>query len=310
MKKGAAVDVLRRHCRVAQMSMNQLPFDFAVEGYPLAPATLYKVGGPARLALLPRSAAEAMAAVNWMLAQPGRHLILGRGSNVLISDAGFDGTVLITTGLTNLEALGEDRYRVEGGLDLNVLVRDVLLPNNYEGTGALTGIPGSVGGAIYMNAGTVNGSTCQYLESVDLIGPGGGRTVAMEPSLYGYRRQSFCSPDDLILQGVFRFERSDTDQRAVYEHYMQRRREKQPQGDCCGSVFKNPEGEHAGRLIEACGLKGLRYGGAVISPMHANFIMNENSARFDDILHLIGVCKQEVRERFGVDLEEEVRIIR
>lgn len=289
--------------------MDRPPFEFAEEQYPLAPATLYRVGGPAAYALVPRNADEAIAALEWMLERPTPRLILGRGSNVLISDGGFSGYVLITTRLTGMEPLGNDRYRVEGGFDLGRLVREVLVPNNYEGTGALTGIPGSVGGAIYMNAGTVNGSTCEYLESVELFGPRGLVTIPMEPSQYAYRSQHFCGPDDLILRGVFRFRRSDQDQRAVYDHYMQRRREKQPQGSCCGSVFKNPPGDHAGRLIEACGLKGTRRGGAIISPMHANFIMNEDNATFDDILGLIHLCRETVKDRFGVDLEEEVRVI-
>jgi len=289
--------------------MKKPPFEFCVENFPLAPTTLYKVGGPARFALVPRNADEAIEAVGWMLAQSEPHLILGRGSNVLISDDGFDGYVLFTTELKGLTPLGDDRYMIEGGLDLDVLVRDVIVPNNYEGTGALTGIPGSVGGAIYMNAGTVNGATCDYIESVDLIGPQGAVRVRMDPALYGYRRQSFCSPHDLILRAIFRFTKSDTDQKAIYDRYMQRRKEKQPQGDCCGSVFKNPPNEHAGRLIEACGLKGTRHGGAIISPMHANFIMNENGATFDDVMSLIRLCREKVQQAFGLELETEVRII-
>ena len=289
--------------------MSTIPFDFAEEDYALAPLTLYGVGGPARLALFPRTAEEACRACAWMAEAPGPKLILGRGSNVLISDDGYSGTVLVTTGLDELDELGEGRHRVEGGVELDRLVRDVMLPNNYAGVGALTGIPGSVGGAIYMNAGTVNGSTCELLESVDLVGPVGQRSVAMDPSLYSYRGQTFCGHDSLILWGVFRFEKADEDQQAIYDHYMERRKEKQPQGNCCGSVFKNPEGDHAGRLVEACGLKGTRRGGAVISPMHANFIMNEGGATFDDIAGLIALCKERVRERFGTELREEVVVI-
>ncbi len=284
--------------------------DFAVENYPLAPGTYYHVGGPARLALFPRTIDEAQSAYAWMRSQPGPHLILGGGSNVLISDTGFPGIVLFTTELGTLENLGEHRYRAASGVILQKLVREVMLPNNYGGVGALTGIPGSVGGAIFMNAGTVNGSTCQWLESVDLLGAGGARTVQMAPSLYAYRSQRFCAPEELILGGVFRFEVAGEDQRAVYQHYMQRRRDTQPQGFCCGSVFKNPPGEHAARLIEQCGLKGTRQGGAIISPKHANFIMNEDHATFADILSLIELARRSVRDRFGIELEEEVRILR
>ena len=137
----------------------------------------------------------------------------------------------------------------------------------------------------------------------------GLRSEAVTPELYSYRGQSFCGLYEVILGGTFRFTPSGEDQRAVYDHYMRRRREKQPQGLCCGSVFKNPPNDHAGRLIEACGLKGLRRGGAVISPMHANFIMNEDNATFADVLGLIQAARDVVRGRFGVTLETEVRII-
>lgn len=289
--------------------MKTPPFEYAHGDYPLAPLTRYRVGGPARVALLPRTLAEAREAYLWLVGQLSRRLILGGGSNVLISDKGFDGVVLVTTALDGIESLGGDRYRVECGAELGDVVQDVLLPNNYDGVGGLTGIPGSVGGAVYMNAGTVNGSACQWLESVEVIGPEGNRAIHIQPSLYGYRAQRFCPPGHLILEGVFHFRRATEDQRAVYEHYMDRRREKQPQGYCCGSVFKNPEGDHAGRLIEACGLKGKRLGGAMVSPLHANFIMNEDGATFDDILGLILLCRQAVNEKFGVALEREVVVI-
>lgn len=285
------------------------PFPFARADYPLAPATRYNIGGPARLALLPETEDDAAAAHAWMLRQPGPHLVLGGGSNVLVADAGFPGIVLLTTRLTRLDDLGGDRWRAGAGLALSALVRDVMLARNYAGVGALTGIPGSVGGAIFMNAGTVNGSACQFLETADLLGAGGRRAVVLTPDLYDYRSQRFCGPDDVILGGVFRFFPSPEDQRPVFEHYMARRREKQPRGFCCGSVFKNPPGDHAGRLIEACGLKGERRGGAVISPLHANFIMNEDGATFADVMALIQLVKERVRGRFGVTLEEEVRVV-
>ncbi len=289
--------------------MANKPFEFAVENYPLSKATLYAVGGPARLALFPRNAQEARDAHSWLLEQPLPRLVLGNGSNVLIADHGFNGVVLLTGRLDRIQEVGERRYRVEGGADLDRLVREVIIAENFEGAGALAGIPGSVGGAVFMNAGTTNGCTCQYLESVDLITTNGPVTISIEPARYGYRKQSFCGRDDLILDATFVFEPAAEDQQAIYDHYIQRRREKQPQGACCGSVFKNPPGDHAGRLIEACGLKGTRRAGAAISDKHANFIMNEGGATCDDILYLIELCKQEVLARFGVQLEEEVRII-
>jgi len=289
--------------------MNLPPFEFYRENHPLAPETYYRVGGPARLALFPRNADEAVSAYRWMRAQPERCMILGRGSNVLIADHGFPGIVMLTKGLTGIQALGEGRYVIEAGYPLTSLVREVIVPENYEGAGALTGIPGSVGGAVFMNAGTIHGCTCEMVESVDLITANGPATFMMNPSAYGYRAQSFCRDQDFVLRAVFQFRKSDKNQQEIYEHYLRRRQANQPQGLCCGSVFKNPENDHAGRFIEACGLKGTRRGGAVISAQHANFIMNEKNATCADILWLIDLCKRRVREKFGIELHEEVRII-
>ncbi|MBX3175851.1 MAG: UDP-N-acetylmuramate dehydrogenase [Candidatus Hydrogenedentes bacterium] len=289
--------------------METPPFEFARLNYPLARHTLYHIGGPATVALLPRDENEAAEAFAWMRAQPGKKLVLGGGSNVLINDAGFDGIVLFTTELKRMEGLGGDRYYVGAGRELDDMVRNIMLVHNYDGVGGFTGIPGSVGGAIYMNAGTVKGSTCQWMASVDVMKPSGLETIPMRPELYSYRGQTFCDPGDVILGGVFQFTPAETDQSAIYAHYKQRRREKQPQGFCCGSVFKNPEGGHAGDLIERCGLKGTRRGGAIVSPMHANFIMNDDNATFQNVLDLIALAKERVRAQHGVELEEEVRII-
>lgn len=288
--------------------MEPCPFSFGIADYPLAGETLYGVGGPARLALCPGTRAELVEAYQWMRRQDVPALVLGGGSNALIRDGGFPGIVLLTDCLNEVEDLGGHRYRIGAGVELNRVVVDVLVGNNYRGTGGLTGIPGSVGGAIYMNAGTVNGSICQLMTSVDVVSGDGPRTIRMTPDLYGYRGQRFCPPGGLILGGEFAFEVAEEDQQAIYDHYIQRRREKQPAGKSCGSVFKNPPNDHAGRLIEECGLKGTRRGGAVISSMHANFIINEDNARCADILELIALCKRTVKERFGVELEEEVRV--
>ncbi len=282
------------------------PFDFAHPDYPLAPLTLYHVGGPARLALLPASREEALAACQWMGEQSVPKCVLGGGSNVLVADQGFPGIVLITTAMNALTPLGEHRYDVDCGVVLDRLVQEVMLANNYAGAGGLTGVPGSVGGAIYMNAGTVKGTTCELMESADVVIDGARHTIPVTPESYGYRGQRFCPKGGLILGGIFQFEYASEDQRAIYNHYIQRRKEKQPQGYSCGSVFKNPDGGHAGQLIEACGLKGTRHGGAVISPMHANFIMNENHATAADIRALIALCKARVLDEHGIELHEEV----
>jgi len=289
--------------------MDNAPFNFARTNVALAPYTRYRIGGPARIALFPATIVEMHEAHQWLMETGIPFIILGGGTNMLIDGRGFAGAVLFTTELKELAPLGEHRFRVGAGCVLGELVRQVMVPNNYSGVGALTGIPGTVGGALFMNAGTVNGSICQLASEVALLDERGLRTVPINAELYGYRGQFFCTNGSVIAEGIFSFTPSNQNETEVYEHYLRRRRETQPEGWCCGSVFKNPPGDHAGRLIEAAGLKGTRRNGAVISKKHANFIMNENSATFDDVLYLINLVKQKVHEKFGVDLHEEVRII-
>lgn len=291
------------------MTQGAPPFDFARNAYPLAPHTFYRIGGPAAWALFPENPEQAKAAYAWIKKQERPFLVMGAGSNMLIDDRGFDGVVLFTTEIKHVVDLGAHHFQIGAGLPLADVVRTIMLPNNYAGVGALTGIPGTVGGALFMNAGTVNGTICQMTETVTLLRPSGIETVTMTPELYGYRGQRFCGPEDAIVEATLAFTPSANDEAAVYRHYIQRRQDTQPQGWCCGSVFKNPPNDHAGRLIEACGLKGKRLGGAVISEKHANFIMNEDNATFDDVMGLIRLVKETVRERFGVSLQEEVRVI-
>lgn len=288
--------------------MIDAPFDFAVKDYPLAQVSLYNVGGPADLALMPRTLDEVEAAYKWLSQQEVPRIVLGGGSNVLISDAGYRGIVLFTTKLTRIESLGNDRYRVEGGAILDKMLHETILKHNYAGVGGLTGIPGTVGGAIFMNAGTVNGSICELMESVQITTENGTQEIPIDSDMYGYRGQTFCPPSGLIVSGTFQFHPSNEDQRAIYDKYIARRKETQPQGHSCGSVFKNPPGNHSGKLIEACGLKGTRQGGATISQVHANFIVNDDKASSEDILYLIRLCKERVLAQHGIVLEEEVKI--
>lgn len=288
--------------------MIDIPLDFAVEHYPLAPTSLYNVGGAARVALMPRTREEVESAYAWIRTQEMPMIVLGGGSNVLIADDGFPGIVLFTAELRGIDDLGDGRFWVGGGTLLDTMVQETILQHNYFGAGGLTGIPGTVGGAIFMNAGTVNGSICELMESVDISTEDGTETIPIKPSLYSYRGQTFCPPSALILGGTFQFTPTEEDQRAIYTHYIERRKKTQPKGHSCGSVFKNPEGDHSGRLIESCGLKGARRGGAAISDVHANFIVNDQGATSADILTLIQLCKDTVYEEHGVRLEEEVKI--
>lgn len=291
--------------------MNTPPphFDFVREHYALAPHTFYRIGGPARWAFFPKNQYEVEAAYCWINAQHMPVLVLGAGSNMLIDDRGFPGAVVFTTELKKIEHYAPHEFLIGTGIPLADIVCSLMLPNNYAGVGALTGIPGTLGGALFMNAGTVNGAICEFTKQVSLLTPSGITELDIRPEFYGYRSQSFCKKDRIIISAKLAFEVSEKDETAIYRHYIQRRRETQPQGWCCGSVFKNPPDNHAGRLIESCGLKGTRVGGAIISEKHANFIMNEDNATFQDVMGLMQLVKETVHTRFGIVLEEEVRII-
>ncbi len=289
--------------------MDNVPFAFAQKNHPLAPHTRYRIGGPAAWALFPPTTSAMKEAYHWLMETNTPFIVLGGGTNVLIDDQGYPGCVLFTTKLQTMQPLGNHRYTVGAGMMLSDVVRQLLLPNNYHGVGALTGIPGTVGGAVYMNAGTANGSICELTETVSLLRGGRFETVSVTPDAYGYRGQSFCKENEVIVDATLACVRSEHNEADTYHHYMQRRKTTQPEGWCCGSVFKNPPNDHAGRLIEAVGLKGTRHNGACISDKHANFIMNEDTASFDDVLYLITLAKDKVREQFGVELKEEVRII-
>ncbi len=282
---------------------------YAEANVTLSPHTWYGVGGPADVVLIPKNRNEIIEAFQWIQTQSCPFLIIGSGTNVLICDKGFRGIVLITKQIDHITQTENDDYTIGSGVILDRMVREIMLEKNYQGVGALTGIPGTVGGAIFMNAGTANGSICELLDWVDILGADGVRRQVIEPGMYEYRHQSFNKSGEIILAGGFHFDKSEEDQLKIYEHYIERRRTRQPSGRCCGSVFKNPQGDHAGRLIEACGLKGQRKGGAVISPVHGNFIMNDSSATYEDILFLMRLCRDRVREKFGVELEPEVKIV-
>ena len=278
------------------------PFDFVREYYPLAPHTFYRIGGVARWAFLPRTSDEVRRAYAWMTERKIPVLVMGAGSNMLIDDNGFSGGVLFTTELKSIEPVGSEKYRCGAGVTLSDIVTTVMLPNNYTGVGALTGIPGTLGGALYMNAGTVNGSICQFAEIVTMV-TSGWRCICARNCTD--TETVLCGNRDVIM-GATVLTASTKDESFVYRHYIQRRRETQPQGWCWGSVFKNPPENHAGRLIEACGLK---VSGGPLSAKHANFIKNDDNASFEDVRGLIQLVKDTVFDRCGIMLEEEVRII-
>ena len=279
---------------------------------PMARHTTFRIGGPARRLARPGTAEDCAALLE--LAREGGWpvLVLGSGSNLLVSDNGLDALVVHTGGLEGLERTGERTVRAEAGVPLARLA----VFAQREGLAGLAfahGIPGSVGGAVYMNAGAYGGEMKQVLSSATAWFPGEGvREIPAQALELGYRSSLFSRREGAVLSAELTLEPGDREAiRAEMEDLGRRRREKQPlEYPSAGSTFKRPAGYFAGTLIEQCGLKGFRVGGAQVSEKHAGFVVNAGGATCADVLAVIGEVRRVVREQAGVELEPEVRILR
>jgi UDP-N-acetylmuramate dehydrogenase len=281
---------------------------------PLGPLTTYGVGGPAAVLIEVDGPAD-LGEVRAVLRDTDLALfVIGRGSNLLVADAGFDGVVLrLGDGFSELalpDPGGEPAVRAGAALALPVLARRVA-DAGWAGLSWAVGVPGSVGGAVRMNAGGHGSDMASCLLRytwVDLRGDGGG-TDDVARLDYGYRSSSVAT-SHLVVAAELRVSvgTAATEQAAVRD-VVRWRREHQPGGSNAGSVFTNPEGDAAGRLVEEAGLKGFRLGTAHVSEKHANFIQADAHGRADDVRALMEHVREVVAERCGVTLHAEVRLL-
>ena len=276
---------------------------------PLARHTAWGIGGLADRYFEPAGAGELAAFLADLPA--GEPLLwIGLGSNLLVRDGGVRGTVVSTARLRAVERAGAASLRVEAGAACPRVAR-LAARHGLTGCEFFAGIPGSMGGALAMNAGAFGAETWPVVGEVETI-DGRGRRRRRPASDYRYGYRTVDGPDGEWFVSCRLDLEPDTCGRAVtrIRHLLVQRAAMQPTGArSCGSVFRNPPGDHAGRLIEASGLKGRRVGGAVISGKHANFIINDAGARAADVEALIRQVAEEVERRQGVRLEPEVRII-
>ncbi len=279
--------------------------------FPLGPLTTYKLGGPAELYAEAESEEDIEVLSELVARYPEVPVtVLGRGSNVLVSDQGVPGLVLrLGQGFHFIEGT-ERGVRAGGIVPLPVLARWAG-ERGWAGLEFGVGIPASVGGAIRMNAGGHGSEIRNVLASVRLFELGRGpRECSVEELDLGYRRSNIRD-STVVVEGSFRLERDDPD--AIRERMAEIsrwRKENQPGGKpSAGSVFKNPAGDSAGRLIEAAGCKGMRAGGAHVSEKHANFFVTDESATASDVASLMAQVRRKVFEDFGVVLEPEVRLL-
>jgi len=277
---------------------------------PLSRHTSWHVGGPADAYYTPRSRDELAQFLSVLPHEIPVHW-LGLGSNVLVRDGGVRGVVIsLHLGLNQLERVSETRIHADAGVPCARIARQCArwLLGAAE---FFAGIPGTVGGALAMNAGAWGGEIWPHVVEVDVVDRAG--RMATRPSgdyEYGYRHVKAPSPSEWFIAARLEFRvDSDANQDRIRD-LLEARRAKQPIGAwSCGSTFTNPPGDHAARLIEISGLKGLRVGGAVVSEKHANFLINDGEATAQDIENLIERVRTDVLTRQGVRLETEVRII-
>jgi len=277
---------------------------------PMSRHTSWRVGGNARLFFTPADI-EDLCALLRQVPREETVLWVGLGSNLLVRDGGIDGIVINTHGaLGRLEVRDDGAVRVEAGVSCPKAAR-FCVRHNLAGAEFLAGIPGTMGGALAMNAGAFNRETWEAVQAVETVDRQGRRHVR-RPSEYDIDYRQVMGPADEWFVAAH-LKLSAGDGHASQERIkalLNKRAETQPiQQHSCGSVFRNPPGDYAGRLIEACGLKGVRLGGACVSAKHANFIINTGNATAADIEQLIESVARTVEEEHGIRLRPEVRIV-
>lgn len=279
---------------------------------PLSRHTTWKVGGPADFLIYPRSRDELQNAMEVV----HRHQIpwraIGRGSNLLVRDGGIRGVIFkLDEGFNNLEIDG-NQVKVGGGYS-TILLATMTAKQGLTGLEFAGGIPGNIGGAVYMNAGAHGSDISRVLHSAEvLLETGEWTTLTNEQLKFRYRTSVLQNElKGIVTEATFILQKGDREQiSAALANFKDRRRQTQPlQFPCAGSVFRNPPGDHAGRLVEAAGLKGYRIGDAEVSTLHANFIINRGQATAKDVLQLIQHIIHTIEEKYGVTLQPEVQVV-
>ena len=281
------------------------------EQVPLSGYTSFAIGGPAAVLVQPENAGE-LAACLAVCAEAGQTpVILGSGTNVLAPDEGLDRVVIRTRGLEQVTVTGDGLIRADCGLSLARLAK-FAWDRGLAGLEFAQGIPGTVGGGVLMNAGAYGGEMAQVCTAVRFLGMDGSTRVFRGPDLgFGYRGSVFQSLDGVIVSAEFRLEPGDPREiKARMDDLAARRRASQPlELPSAGSTFKRPATGYAAAMIDQAGCKGLRVGGAAVSEKHAGFVVNLGGATAGDVRELMAQVQRRVFDRFGVELEPEVRFL-
>ncbi len=281
-----------------------------LENEPLARHTTWRIGGPARWFCRVHNESGLSRVLRRAAGESAPLALLGMGSNVLASDEGFPGYVIRLDGEFLAVRVEGDALEAGGGAALGGVCAAAARAG-LSGLEAISGIPSSIGGAVRINAGAYGGELFDVLESVRLVARNGdARTAAASEIPHGYRWTRLCDTGEIVASARMRLAPASREAIAQKTRTVaDKRRGALPSEPNAGSVFKNPPGEFAGRLIEACGLKGARVGGAEISPRHANVIVNTGGATAADVLALMERMRDEVSARFAITLSPEVEML-
>ena len=276
---------------------------------PMARHTTFRIGGPVPLMARPTNEEQVLACVRLARENQIPLVVLGNGSNLLVADEGVQAFVLDMTGLSRLERTGEREITVGAGVTLARLA-SFAAGEGLTGLEFAGGIPGTLGGAVMMNAGAYGGEMVQVVRRTRCLTPEGTvKEIVGEEHEFSYRHSVFSQGEDVILSSVLELEPGQEENiRAQMAELAQKRKSKQPlEYPSAGSMFKRPQGYFAAALIDQCGLKGFTVGGAQVSEKHAGCIINRGGATCADVLALVREVQRRVREQTGVELEMEVR---
>ncbi|HJA28223.1 MAG TPA: UDP-N-acetylmuramate dehydrogenase [Candidatus Olsenella pullicola] len=278
---------------------------------PMSEHTTFKVGGPADLYVIPEDFDEVREVLLACDEADVARFVLGRGSDLLVSDEGFRGVIVaVGDGLMGVAVDGTE-MTCQAGVDLRE-ASEMACELGLSGLEFACGIPGSVGGACFMNAGAYGGCVADALKCVRVLMPDGSQeTLGVDELDLGYRRSRFAADGLVVLSATFDLEKGDPEKiRATMDDLTRQREEKQPlELPSAGSTFKRPEGHFAGKLIMDAGLQGFQVGGAAVSRKHAGFVVNVGGATAADVHAVIEHVQDEVERQFGVRLEPEVRFL-
>jgi len=290
--------------------LRELGIDVACH-VPLADHTTWKIGGPADLLITPNTKAELITVIQLLGSQRVPWMVIGKGSNLLVTDKGFRGAVIKLNQVLDY-ARFEGSMIFAGAAYSLIKLAAMATKHGLSGLEFAGGIPGTVGGAVYMNAGASGSDISRIFHSAEVLQETGEvRTLHADELQFAYRHSSLQKHRGVVTEVIFQLASQDSESiRQRLNQNKETRLKTQPLPfDCAGSVFRNPPGHFAARLIEEAGLKGMRYGGAEVSGKHANFIMNTGHATANDVLALISRIQEEVRSRFGVHLVPEVIVV-